>query len=166
MNSRTPESRSRSSSRRHDRSRDRAHDQLSREERKEATRRAIVSAALHLLAEHSFSGLSLREVTREAGISPAAFYRHFESMEALGLVLIDESFRSLRDMLRGARAGKLDPTRVIEREIRPETTRPASSIERYDLPPPPKPKISVQFCCQCNITYVILLEPPLLSSPH
>ena len=30
-------------------------------------------------------------------------------MEALGLVLIDESFRALRDMLRGARAGKLDP---------------------------------------------------------
>jgi len=117
VNSRTPESRSRSSSRRHDRSRDRAHDQLSREERKEATRRAIVSAALHLLAEHSFGGLSLREVTREAGISPAAFYRHFESMEALGLVLIDESFRSLRDMLRGARAGKLDPTRVIESSV-------------------------------------------------
>jgi len=117
VNSRTPESRSRSSARRHDRSRDRAHDQLSREERKEATRRAIVSAALHLLAEHSFGGLSLREVTREAGISPAAFYRHFESMEALGLVLIDESFRSLRDMLRGARAGKLDPTRVIESSV-------------------------------------------------
>jgi len=117
VNSRTPESRSRSSARRHDRSRDREHDQLSREERKEATRRAIVSAALHLLAEHSFSGLSLREVTREAGISPAAFYRHFESMEALGLVLIDESFRSLRDMLRGARAGKLDPTRVIESSV-------------------------------------------------
>lgn len=76
-----------------------------------------MSAALHLLAEHSFSGLSLREVTREAGISPAAFYRHFESMEALGLVLIDESFRSLRDMLRGARAGKLDPTRVIESSV-------------------------------------------------
>lgn len=45
---------------------------------------------------------------------PAAFYRHFDSMEALGLVLIDESFRSLRDMLRGARAGKLDPNHVID----------------------------------------------------
>ena len=48
---------------------------------------------------------------------PAAFYRHFESMEALGLVLIDESFRTLRDMLRGARAGKLDPNRVIESSV-------------------------------------------------
>jgi AcrR family transcriptional regulator len=89
----------------------------SREERKEATRRAIVAAALKLLEERSFSQLSLREVTREAGIVPAAFYRHFESMEALGLVLIDESFRALRDMLRGARAGKLDTKRVIESSV-------------------------------------------------
>lgn len=94
--------------------RPRSRDTLSREERKEVTRRAIVAAALHLLAEGSFTGLSLREVTREAGIVPAAFYRHFDSMEALGLVLIDESFRSLRDMLRGARAGRLDPNHVID----------------------------------------------------
>lgn len=90
---------------------------MTREERKEATRRAIVAAALKLLEDRSFSALSLREVTREAGIVPAAFYRHFESMEALGLVLIDESFRSLREMLRGARAGKLDPKRVIESSV-------------------------------------------------
>lgn len=90
---------------------------MTREERKETTRRAIVAAALHLLEERSFSALSLREVTREAGIVPAAFYRHFDSMEALGLVLIDESFRALRDMLRGARAGKLDPNRIIESTV-------------------------------------------------
>jgi AcrR family transcriptional regulator len=56
-------------------------------------------------------------VTREAGIVPAAFYRHFESMDALGLVLIDESFRSLREMLRSARTDKLDPNRMIESTV-------------------------------------------------
>ena len=111
MNSRTPSSRTRRSSR------SRSRDTPSREERKEATRRAIVAASLRLLEDRSFSALSLREVTREAGIVPAAFYRHFDSMEALGLVLIDESFRVLRDMLRGARAGKLDPKRVIESSV-------------------------------------------------
>jgi AcrR family transcriptional regulator len=111
VNTRTPSSRERHSGRSSSR------DRLSRDERKEVTRRAIVSAALRLLDERSFSGLSLREVTREAGIVPAAFYRHFESMESLGLVLIDESFRALRDMLRGARAGKLDPNRVIESSV-------------------------------------------------
>lgn len=111
MNSRTP------SSRPHRSGHGRTRESPSREERKEATRRAIVAAALKLLGDRSFSALSLREVTREAGIVPAAFYRHFESMDALGLVLIDESFRTLRDMLRGARTGKLDPNRVIESSV-------------------------------------------------
>ncbi len=103
MNSRTPK-RSRSAP-------------VSREERKRRTRQSIIDAALRLLADDSFSGLSLREVTREAGIVPGAFYRHFESMEAFGLVLIDECFRSLRDMLRGARGGELDPDHVIESSV-------------------------------------------------
>jgi len=88
-----------------------------RVERKEVTRRAIIAAALKLLDERNFSALSLREVTREAGIVPAGFYRHFDSMEALGLILIDESFRSLREMLRSARTDKLDPNRMIESTV-------------------------------------------------
>ena len=88
-----------------------------RVERKEVTRLAIIGAALKLLDERNFSALSLREVTREVGIVPAGFYRHFESMEALGLVLIDESFRSLREMLRAARTDKLDPNRMIESTV-------------------------------------------------
>ncbi|MDR3664667.1 MAG: TetR family transcriptional regulator [Mycobacterium sp.] len=114
MNSRTPGSRDRRSSRS---SSSRVQDNLSRDERKEATRRAIIAAALKLLDEDSFSALSLREVTREAGIVPAAFYRHFETMDALGLVLIDESFRALREMLRGGRAGQLDPKRIIDSSV-------------------------------------------------
>lgn len=114
MNSRTP-NRHVSSAR--TRNRRREDPSLTRDERKAATRRAIIDAALRLLDDRSFSGLSLREVTREAGIVPAAFYRHFDSMEALGLVLIDESFRSLRDMLRTARAGDLDFNRVIESSV-------------------------------------------------
>ncbi|MEW2481283.1 TetR family transcriptional regulator [Mycobacterium sp. NPDC051198] len=118
MNSRSPSSRDRRSSRSSSsRSKDKTKDNLSREERKEATRRAIITAALKLLEEDSFSALSLREVTREAGIVPAAFYRHFETMDALGLVLIDESFRALREMLRGGRAGQLDPKRIIESSV-------------------------------------------------
>lgn len=92
-------------------------ERVSREDRKEATRRAIINAALTLLDERSFSALSLREVTRAAHIVPAAFYRHFESMDALGLVLIDESFRALRETLRDARTGGVDPSRIIESSV-------------------------------------------------
>ncbi len=75
-----------------------------RREQKQRTRQALLDAALELLEEESFSSISLRQVTRAAGVVPTAFYRHFDDMEELGLVLIDESFRTLRAMIRAARA--------------------------------------------------------------
>jgi AcrR family transcriptional regulator len=72
-------------------------------ESKELTRQALIRSALKLLSQNSFDSLSLREVTREAGISPTAFYRHFDDMEELGLVLVEASFVSLGAMLKDAR---------------------------------------------------------------
>lgn len=65
-------------------------------------------SAFALLERKSFSSTSLRELTREAGVAPSAFYRHFADMEELGLALVEESFASLRGMLREARS---DPER-------------------------------------------------------
>ena len=72
-------------------------------ERKQRTRRAILDAALELSREETFAALSLRAVAKRVGIVPTAFYRHFESVEALGLALVDESFVSLRAMMRDVR---------------------------------------------------------------
>jgi AcrR family transcriptional regulator len=72
-------------------------------DQKEETRRKLIDAALALSAQKGFSSLSLREVSKEAGITPAAFYRHFHDMEELGLVLIDEVGLSLRQFLRDTR---------------------------------------------------------------
>lgn len=38
----------------------------------------------------SFSSISLRQVTREVGVVPTAFYRHFNDMESLGRALVIE----------------------------------------------------------------------------
>jgi AcrR family transcriptional regulator len=75
----------------------------SRAERKERTRRAILDAALDLCEEQPLASLSLRQVAKQVGIVPTAFYRHFESIEALGLALVEESMVSLRAMLRDVR---------------------------------------------------------------
>ncbi|EKE77597.1 HTH-type transcriptional repressor FabR [Gallaecimonas xiamenensis] len=76
-----------------------------RAQQKFKTRRAIIDAALsQLCAETSFSNLSLREVTREAGIAPTSFYRHFKDMDELGLTLVDEAGLTLRQLMRQARA--------------------------------------------------------------
>lgn len=83
---------------------------------KQRTHAALLQAALELLDEQGFSGLSLREVTRRAGVVPTAFYRHFGSLEELGLALVDESFRTLREMLREARTDTA-PGNIIERSV-------------------------------------------------
>jgi len=88
-----------------------------RQRRKQRTRASLLDAALRLLEDQSFSGLSLREVARGAGVVPSAFYRHFESMEELGLALIDESFRTLREMIRAARTETAVPEHAIRRSV-------------------------------------------------
>ena len=70
---------------------------------KQATRRAIVDAALKLSGDRGFSSLSLRGVAKEAGIAPTSFYRHFADMDELGLALVDEVGMSLRQLVREAR---------------------------------------------------------------
>lgn len=74
-----------------------------RSEQKEKTRQSIIDAALKLSEEKGFPALSLREVTREAQIAPATFYRHFKDMEELGLVLVDKVAVTLRQLMRKAR---------------------------------------------------------------
>jgi AcrR family transcriptional regulator len=84
---------------------------------KQLTRQALIGAALKLLSRNSFDSLSLREVTREAGITPTAFYRHFDDMEELGLVLVEESFQSLGEMLKDARSRTSFDRDIIERSL-------------------------------------------------
>jgi AcrR family transcriptional regulator len=91
---------------------------VSRLERKERTRRALLDAALRLLAERGFGSLSLREVTKQAGIVPTAFYRHFTSMDELGVVLVDESMRTLREMMRASRSDRRSSADIITASVR------------------------------------------------
>lgn len=82
----------------------------SRADQKARTRQAILDAALALTADSSLVALSLRQVAKEVGIVPTAFYRHFASVEDLGLALVDESFASLRAMLRDVRRPEVGAT--------------------------------------------------------
>src|SRR3954470_23098576 len=90
---------------------------ITRVERKERTRRAILDAALDLSDESTLAALSLRQVAKEVGIVPTAFYRHFDSIEALGLALVDESFVSMRTMMRELRRGDPALADVVDRSI-------------------------------------------------
>lgn len=81
------------------------------------TRRALLDGALALLEDRSLDNLGIREVTRSAGVSPAAFYRHFESIDVLGLVLVDEAFTTLRQLMRDARDDVNAAEDMIEQSV-------------------------------------------------
>lgn len=92
---------------------------LTREARKRRTREALMEAALRLMSEgRSFTGLGLREVAREAGVVPTAFYRHFRDMDELGLALVEEGGTTLRRLLREARREGLPIGDVIRNSVR------------------------------------------------
>jgi AcrR family transcriptional regulator len=84
---------------------------------KSRTRRALLDGALDLLADRSLDNLGIREVTRAAGVSPAAFYRHFERIDDLGLVLVDEAFATLRQLMRDARDDVNGADDMIKRSV-------------------------------------------------
>lgn len=90
---------------------------ISRVERKERTRRAILDAALELSDESTLAAISLRQVAKQVGIVPTAFYRHFDSIEALGLALVDEAFVSLRQVMRDIRRGDPALADIVDRSV-------------------------------------------------
>lgn len=75
----------------------------SRADKKNQTRQALLDTTMTLVGDRSFGSISLREVARGAGIVPTAFYRHFASMEDLGVTLVEDSMRVLRRTLREGR---------------------------------------------------------------
>jgi AcrR family transcriptional regulator len=85
--------------------------------RKQQTRQALLDSALRLLEQQSLSSLGLREVTREAGIAPAAFYRHFSDVSQLGVALVQESLSSLHAMVGDIRAEAGGYDEVIDRTV-------------------------------------------------
>ena len=93
-------------------------DSLTRSERKDLTRASLLQAALALIGEgRSFTSLGIREIAREAGMVPNAFYRHFRNTDDLGLALVEEMGITLRRLLREARQVGVAPNSMVRRSV-------------------------------------------------
>jgi AcrR family transcriptional regulator len=90
---------------------------LTRPEQKARTRQTLLDAALALMEHRSLSSIGLREITRAAGITPTAFYRHFPDVDSLGVALVDQALGSLRATIRTVRDGLSSSDEVINRSI-------------------------------------------------
>ncbi|MDV8000924.1 TetR/AcrR family transcriptional regulator [Rhodococcus sp. IEGM 1408] len=66
-----------------------------RAEQKQHTRALIVAAGRKAVATRGFAGLVVRELARDVGIVPTAFYRHFESVDTLATELASGAAEAL-----------------------------------------------------------------------
>ncbi|WP_068829237.1 TetR family transcriptional regulator [Pseudomonas sp. BMS12] len=90
-----------------------------RAEQKLQTRLALMDAARSLMdSGRGFGSLSLREVSRTAGIVPTGFYRHFQDMDELGLALVAEVDATFRNTLREVRRSQIEMGSIIEASAR------------------------------------------------
>lgn len=82
------------------------------------TRDKLMEAALALVGKgRHFASLGIREVTRQAGVVPTSFYRHFRNMDDLGLQLVDQLGLVLRRMMREARGNVMQADKLIEESV-------------------------------------------------
>jgi AcrR family transcriptional regulator len=82
---------------------------LTRREKQQRTREALLEAAVKLFCERGLEGASVDEVAQSAGYTKGAFYANFKSKEELFLVMLDEQFARELERLDHALAGTQDP---------------------------------------------------------
>jgi AcrR family transcriptional regulator len=56
-----------------------------------SARNRILAAAYHLFLRQGFHGTSVRQVARQAGLTPAAIYNHFPNKEAIFVQLLSDT---------------------------------------------------------------------------
>ncbi len=79
-----------------------------RVKRSGGTKEEILDRARDLYLEHGATGISMRRIAAEVGVTPMAIYRHFENKEALQRELLARGFQTFGTYLQPALEGK-DP---------------------------------------------------------
>jgi len=84
-----------------------------RQERKAATRAALLAAAGEAICERGFDGASVELIAKAAGYTKGAFYASFSSKEELFLAILDERFAAQIARLERALQGAGDPATEV-----------------------------------------------------
>lgn len=82
---------------------------LTRHEKQQQTRGALLQAAAKLFADRGLEGASIDEIAEAAGYTKGAFYANFSSKEELFVVMMDEKFSSELERIDRALAGTDEP---------------------------------------------------------
>ena len=106
-------------------------------------RRGLIDAAQRLLESQGVEALSLRAVAREAGVSPAAPYRHFRDRNALLAEVARRGFQRFEaDLVRAWDDGRPEPFRALvncgRAYLEFARRQPAYYSAMFEAGPPPE----------------------------
>jgi AcrR family transcriptional regulator len=96
-------------------------------------RRALVAAALELVAESDADGVTLRAVARRAGVSAAAPYHHFADKDALLAAVARDGFDALSEVQRAVLSGPGLPQERLEELVKQYVLFALSHRTHYGL---------------------------------
>jgi AcrR family transcriptional regulator len=80
----------------------------------ETERKLLIDAAIRVMEHNGYAAMSVSDVLNEAGLSTRAFYRHFESKEALLETFMLREAESVSRSLRRVVDGATDPRGAVE----------------------------------------------------
>ncbi len=108
-------------------------------------RAALIDASLKIIATEGAEALTLRSAAREAGVSHAAPYAHFEDKEDLVAAVKDEGFKELQQILSASLAALPDDSE----------TRVAAMAVEY-----------LRFAAEQPAKYTVMFRRPLAKTPR
>ncbi|HKJ40052.1 MAG TPA: TetR/AcrR family transcriptional regulator [Anaerolineales bacterium] len=94
---------------------------------------ALIKAGVKILAKEGVSGLSLRKVAKQAGVSHAAPYSHFADKQALIAAISTEGFRQLYKQIASVREAHQDPSALLLETARAYIQFAMNEPDRFKL---------------------------------
>ena len=89
-----------------------------RAEKAQATRRALIEAAAHVVGEHGYAEASIARITQRANVALGTFYNYFETRQALFDILLPELGQDLIEFVGTRVAGSGTTLEMEERGFR------------------------------------------------
>ncbi len=86
---------------------------LTRKEKQEKTRSALLSSAAKLICRKGISHASVEDVATDAGYTKGAFYANFKSKEELFLVMLDQRYAAELERLEAGLPGEGAPAEEV-----------------------------------------------------
>lgn len=107
-------------------------DPLSRRDRQQQTREALIFAARTVFSEDGYHAASLDRIAREAGFSKGAVYSNFDGKSALFLAVMDQNLELAEPDLRSPFEQPIHPTST-GRELTEREGYPQSATQGFAL---------------------------------